>query len=290
MNVLVIGGTRYFGIYMINELLSEGYNVTIATRGITKDNFGDRVSRIIFERTDVNSIKKALTGKFFNVVYDKIAYCSDDVKNLLDNIECNRYILMSSASVYKLHLDTKENDFNPLEKKLVWCSRSDFPYDEIKRQAECALFQNYKNIDAIAVRYPFVIGKDDYTNRLYFYVEHIIKGIPMYIDSIDAQMGFIRSDEAGKFMAFLVDKNYSGPINGSSFGTISISEIINYMIKKTGRKAVLLNDGDKAPYNGAPDYSINTEKAESLGYEFSNLKDWVFDLIDYYIELISDNK
>ena len=31
MNILVIGGTRFFGIPMVNELLTAGHDVTIAT-------------------------------------------------------------------------------------------------------------------------------------------------------------------------------------------------------------------------------------------------------------------
>ena len=30
MKILVIGGTKFFGIHMVNELLSKGHNVTIA--------------------------------------------------------------------------------------------------------------------------------------------------------------------------------------------------------------------------------------------------------------------
>ena len=33
MKILVIGGTRYFGIHMVNKLLEQGHAVTIATRG-----------------------------------------------------------------------------------------------------------------------------------------------------------------------------------------------------------------------------------------------------------------
>lgn len=44
--------------------------------------------------------------------------------------------------------------------------------------------------------------------------------------------------------------------------------------------------GDDAPYNGEPEYSINTKKAEKLGFQFTNLKDWIYDLMDYYIELV----
>ena len=38
MRILVIGGTRYFGIHMVNKLLEQGHEVTIATRGKTPEN------------------------------------------------------------------------------------------------------------------------------------------------------------------------------------------------------------------------------------------------------------
>ena len=38
MKILVIGGTRYIGIHMVNKLLEQGHEVTIATRGKTPEN------------------------------------------------------------------------------------------------------------------------------------------------------------------------------------------------------------------------------------------------------------
>lgn len=285
MKILVLGGTRFFGIQMIEELLRQGHDITIATRQNTKDNFGDKVSRIKVERTDPVSMKNSFKGKKYDVVYDKIAYCSNDIKYAMDSIDHDKYIYMSSTSVYDpKKIDTREEDFNGIDKELIWCSRPDFPYDEIKRQAECALWQAYPNKNWIAVRYPFAIGEDDYTQRLLFYAEHTMKSIPMNIDNLNCQMGFIRSDEAGKFLAFLADKNFSGAVNGSAHGTISLNEVIHYVEDKTGTKAIITADGDNAPYNGEPEYSINTEKAENLGYKFSDLKDWIFDLLDHYIK------
>ena len=37
MKILVIGGTRYFGIHMVNKLLEQGHEVTIATHYHSKD-------------------------------------------------------------------------------------------------------------------------------------------------------------------------------------------------------------------------------------------------------------
>lgn len=287
MKILVIGGTRFFGIHMVNELIENGHDVTIATRGKTSDEYGDKVKRIIIERTNETSVKEALIGTHYDVVIDKIAYCSNDIRYVMDVVDCDKYIHMSSTSVYEpKHMNTVESDFDGTSKELIWCNRMDFPYEQIKRQAEYALWQKYSDRNWIAVRYPFAIGKDDYTKRLLFYVEHIMKSIPMNIDNLDYQMGFIRSDEAGRFMAFLVDKDVRGAINGSSEGTISIRELIDYVEKKTGSNAILCDEGEIAPYNGEPEYSINTDKAQSLGFRFSVLHDWIYELLDYYIQVV----
>lgn len=287
MKILVIGGTRFFGIHMVNELLEKGHDVTIATRGNASDEFGDKVKRIIMERTNEASVKEALRGTHYDVVIDKIAYCSNDIKYVMETVDCDKYIHMSSTSVYEpKHINTTESDFDGYSKELIWCDRGAFPYEQIKRQAEYALWQKYSDRNWIAVRYPFAIGKDDYTKRLLFYVEHVMKSIPMNIDNPDAQMGFIRSDEAGKFMAFLIDKDFRGAVNGCAKGTISLREIITYVEEKTGTKASLDENGDAAPYNGEPEYSINTDKAEVLGFEFSTLQDWIYELLDYYVQLV----
>lgn len=286
MKILVLGGTRFFGIHMVNDLIEKGHEVTIATRGNTPDFFGDSVTRIRFERTDEDSIKAVIAGTHYDVIIDKIAYCSNDIRKIMESADCEKYIYMSSTAVYNpLHPDTVEEDFDGMSGELIWCDRKDYPYDVIKRHAEYALWQKYPEKNWIAVRYPFVTGKDDYTTRLYFYVEHVMKQLPMKIDNLDSQMSFIRSDEAGEFLSFLVDKDFKGAVNGSSKGTVSIREILDYLKNETGLDAIISDDGEPAPYNGEPEYSINTSKAESLGYKFTDLKDWIYDLLDYYIDV-----
>lgn len=107
----------------------------------------------------------------------------------------------------------------------------------------------------------------------------------LYVDNLDAQMSFIRSEEAGKFLAFLAEKDMTGAVNGCSDGTISIREILDYVSEKTGKKPILSETGVEAPYNGTMEYSIHTGKAKKLGYDFLNVRDWMFELVDYYIEM-----
>ena len=130
MNILVIGGTRFFGIPMIEELLKSGHDVTIATRGLSADSFGSRVKRLILDRTDAQSVRNALSGRHFDVIIDKLAYCSNDIKSVMDAADFDRYIQMSTTAVYDLkHINTMESDFDVLAKELVWCDRPDLRTD-----------------------------------------------------------------------------------------------------------------------------------------------------------------
>lgn len=273
------------GVHTVRALLKNGHSVAIATRGLKPDNFGDKVTRIAVDHTNAQSLKDVLANQYFDVVCDSLAYCSNDIKYILDAVHCRRYITTSSTAIYKKHTNTTENEFDPLRYPLKWCGRADYPYDEIKRQAECALFQAYPAQNAAAVRFPFVIGKDDYTKRLYFYVEHTVKGIPMFVDNLQNQMGFIQSKEAGQFIAWLAEQKYIGAVNGSSSGTISIAQILDYVEKKANCKAILCSDGDSAPYNGEPEYSINTDLAKKLGFTFTPLQNWIYSLLDEYIQM-----
>ncbi len=287
MEILVLGGTRFFGVHIVENLVQNGHTVTVATRGNKKSTFQDKVSHIIVDHLNYEQMKQVFQGKKYDVVYDNIAYCPNDIKYTLDSINCEKYIFMSSTSVYDLKWDVKEDDFNSRDYNYKWTDRSQQNYKEGKRCAEAALTEHYADMKSTMVRYPFVIGRDDYTKRLFFYVEHVMKEIPMHIDNVNCQMGFISSEDAGRFLAFLADKHIIGAINGCSNGTISLREIINYIEKKTGKTAIINSDGEEAPYNSTGDYSINTNQAKEAGFIFTDLKEWIYDLLNYYIKIIN---
>ena len=280
MNVLVLGGTRFFGRHLVRQLLADGHAVTIATRGRTPDDFGDRVRRVTVDRTNADEMRKTFANAAFDVVCDNIAYCSNDVRNLLSVVSCGRYVLTSSASVYEERMDTPESDFDPTHGELIWGDRTAFSYDEGKRQAERAAFLAYPSLPTVAVRFPYVIGPDDYTRRLAFYVEHIAQGRPMFVDDWDSQLAFVRSDEAGAFLARLADADFVGPINGGSVGTISLREVATYLREKTGRDALQQPDGDPGPYNGGSSFSLDVARASERGLHFTPLRKWLFTLLD----------
>ena len=76
MKILVIDGTRYFGIHMVKQLLEQGHKVIIATRGKTPDSYGNKVERITIQRTNKESMRETLQGKHFDGVAVKSAFVS----------------------------------------------------------------------------------------------------------------------------------------------------------------------------------------------------------------------
>lgn len=69
--------------------------------------------RIVVERTSETSMKNALRDKRYDIIIDKIAYCSNDIKYVMQTVDCDKYILMSSTSVYEpKHMDAVESDFD----------------------------------------------------------------------------------------------------------------------------------------------------------------------------------
>ncbi|MCR5650331.1 MAG: NAD-dependent epimerase/dehydratase family protein [Lachnospiraceae bacterium] len=281
MNILVVGGTRFFGIPMVSKLITDGHDVTVATRGQHRDPFEGKCRHIVMDRDDPESVKKALDKYEFDTVIDKISYCSNDVKNLLQNLSCKKYIQMSSCAVYReAKTGIKEEDFDTASYELKWEGRSG-DYPEGKRQAERAALEFVDASKCLFVRYPVVMGEHDHTGRIEFYVNHITGGIPMYVDNMDVRMPFIHEKEAGEFIAHLAGLDVTGAVNGSSEGSITMRQFIGYIENKTGKKAVFDNKGEAAPYNGTlADVSYDTTKAEKTDFKFSAVDEWIYGLLD----------
>ncbi len=288
MNILVIGGTRFFGIPMVHRLIERGDDVTIATRGLAADDFGDRVKRIRLDISDEQSARGALNGRQYDVVIDKMGYCSNEIKWILESLRCDRFIHMSTAGVYQMdHFGITEDEFDGRQGELVWCDRRELPYDDVKRNAERVLCQLYPDLNWVSVRSPFVLGKNDYTRRLLFYVERTLTGRPIAVDNLDNRFSVCACNELSDFLVFLTDSTVRGPVNACAEGVISLREILNYIEDRTGRCPRLSLEGDVAPYNGTRDNSLNTNRAKIAGFAFDDVHTWIYRLLDYYIDEVS---
>ncbi|MCL1695281.1 MULTISPECIES: NAD-dependent epimerase/dehydratase family protein [unclassified Lysinibacillus] len=285
MNVLVLGGTRFFGKKLVELCLQNGHSVTILTRGQSGNPFGTKVKQLIVNRDDADSLSKALASTTWDIVYDNICYSPNEALNICEILEgkTKKLVFTSTLSTYEIDGIIKtEEDFNPYNYEVRMGNREDFSYGEGKRQAEAVLFKE-ATFPVVAVRFPIVMGENDYTRRLHFHVERILQEQPISLPNIDAKMSFITDDEAAAFLYFAGTTPIEGPYNATAAGAISLKDLLGLIEETTGKHAKISlvggDDKSQSPYGVPADWYMSTTKAESAGFTFSQLHDWLPSLV-----------
>ncbi len=283
--ILVLGGTRFFGRKLVEQLLEEGHQVTIVTRGQLANPFGEHVQHMIVDRKDTDAFAQAMEGQAYDIVYDNICYSPNDAKAFCDifNGKVGKLVFTSTLSTYDADGKGKtEADFDPYTYGILMGESNDFTYGEGKRQAEAVFFQNAK-FPVVAVRFPIVLGEDDYTERLHFHVERVAKEKPIGFVNMDAEMSFITAEEAGRFLKWAGFSDAEGPYNATAAGKISLKGLMDLIEKAVGKRAKIAlvgNDEIRSPYAIPASWYMTTEKAEGEGFVFSKLDDWLPVLIE----------
>ncbi|WP_172252671.1 NAD-dependent epimerase/dehydratase family protein [Saccharibacillus deserti] len=283
-NMLVLGGTRFFGKLLVEKLLEAGHTVTIATRGTTEDPFGDRVKRIRVDRTDESALAAAVQGQYWDVVYDNICYQADEARAAIRVFtgRVGRYVLTSSLSVYETgSAEVKEEQVNTASMEIPPSPVGQVPYGEGKAQAEAVFFREAP-FAAAAARLPIVLGPHDYTKRLHFHIDRIQNGTSFVMPNTQARICFIHEEEAADFLKWLGESGVTGPFNAASAGRPRLRELLAVIDRETGGRAIVLPEGpdsEGSPFGIPGDWTMDTSRAEEAGFVFRNLDDWLPDLV-----------
>ena len=284
-NVLVLGGTRFFGKNLVELLLKEHIKVTLLTRGQTEDEFGDQVERIVVDRADAVALEKAIGDQQYDVVYDNICFNPQQAREAVSIFQhkAKRYILTSSLSVYDFGKDVlHEHDVDTHHYTIDEDPEAQLSYGEGKRQAEAVFFQQ-ADFPVAAVRFPIVLGPNDYTKRLHFHVERVLSGKVIGISNLEANMNFIHEQEAAAFLFWLgISSDLTGPVNARSDGEVSLRELVQWIEQGTEQQAIIQSETEEeaqSPF-GVPDsWIMATSKAKQAGFSFYILSEWMPALI-----------
>ncbi|MDG5786349.1 NAD-dependent epimerase/dehydratase family protein [Evansella sp. AB-P1] len=288
--ILVLGGTRFFGKRLVQKLIENGDKVTIATRGETKDSFGNSVNRLKVDRFNRRSMERAFDDETWDVIYDQICFSPDDARDALEIFEgkVKKYVLTSTLSVYPF--DEKalkvEKDFDPFVYDLEDGRKEDFEYGEGKRLAEAVLLQE-ATFPVVAPRPPIVLGLDDYTERLQYYVRKILSDEVIGIDDSDTKLSFVEAGDLAEFLFWVGFQNLNGPVNTSAPDQITLGEMIKVIEKKIGKKGKVEQPkmkSESSPMNFPVSIYQDVSMAKAAGYEFMPLSQWFEPLIEQIVE------
>lgn len=282
--ILVIGGTRFFGKRLVEKLLQQQHELTLITRGKLPEIFQGKVQHLQCDRTDKSALINAIGDRQFDLVYDNVNFTPQDAKEAVEIFKgkTSRYIFTSTLSVHEADGIPKiEEDFNPTTYPIFLGERTEFTYAEGKRQSEAVFFQQ-ASFPVVAVRFPIVMGEDDYTKRLLFHTERIKNHQAISFMNIDANMGFISAEEAAEFLVWVGQEKFEGPIHAAANGLISNKELVQLIEEISGQQATIALAGvedTKSPYSIPKSWYMKTNFAQKLGFEFSDLHNWLPTLI-----------
>jgi nucleoside-diphosphate-sugar epimerase len=186
MQVLVIGGTKYFGKLIVRRLLARGDRVTLFTRGNTRPEFWDQVEPILGDRKDHAAFEAALAGRTFDAVIDQQAYTKEDQKSAVRALagRVGHYVLTSTISVYydgyiDFHATCPIREADLRLDPIGW----DHPeghdgYSVGKRHCEKVLLA-HPDFPSTAIRVPPVLGPEDWTLRFWLLLQRVLDGGPL---------------------------------------------------------------------------------------------------------------
>ncbi len=204
MNVLILGGTRYVGLRVIERLIKKKLNLWVASRKkIEYSNF------VFVDRKSSESLNQVLTKNKFDIIIDFICFSSFDAKILCELLSKLNYVppnllVISTTYVYSLPYELsndmifRESSFDP--KKAIYSlkDRPEVDYAQGKREMESYLYNNYNNEKLTILRFPVVLGSDDYTGRTNYYFELIKENNKKNISNINNKTNYILSDSAAQ--------------------------------------------------------------------------------------------
>jgi len=180
--ILVIGGTLFIGRALVKELLKAGHEVSILHRR-PKHDLGKKVANITADRNSPESLKKALAGKSFDIVFDNAydwergttaAQVEATARACGDHPE--RYVFMSSVAAYGDGLNHHEGDA---------LAPDDHPdaYVRNKAMSERSLFRMHQRngFPVVTLRPPFIYGPGNPYYREAFFWDRIREGRPVIL-------------------------------------------------------------------------------------------------------------
>ncbi|MGB3511600.1 MAG: NAD-dependent epimerase/dehydratase family protein [Microcoleaceae cyanobacterium] len=101
MRILIMGGTRFIGVYLTKILVEKGHEVVLFNRG-NKPTPITGITEIHGDRTDAAQLKEKLASEKFDAIFDNNGRQLTDTKPLAEIFKdrVKHFVYMSSAGVY----------------------------------------------------------------------------------------------------------------------------------------------------------------------------------------------
>ena len=171
MRILIMGGTRFIGVYLTKILVEQGHEVVLFNRG-NKPAPVDGVKQIKGDRTDASQLKNKLSQEQCDAVFDNNGRELSDTQPLAELFKdrVKHFIYMSSAGVY-----LKSDQLPHVEGDAV------DPKTRHKGKHETEAYLTQLGLPWTSIRPTYIYGSQNYNDLEAWFFDRIVRDRPIPI-------------------------------------------------------------------------------------------------------------
>ena len=172
MRILIMGGTRFIGVYLTQLLVEQGHEVVLFNRGNRPAPSLEGVGQIIGDRTDATQLKAKLSQENFDVIFDNNGRELTDTQPLAEIFQerVQHFVYMSSAGVYLKSDQLPHVEGDPVD-----------PKSRHKGKHETEAYLTQLGLPFTSIRPTYIYGPRNYNELEGWFFDRIVRDRPIPI-------------------------------------------------------------------------------------------------------------
>lgn len=218
MRLLVIGGTKFVGRFIVAAALARGHQVTLLHRGRSGPGLFPEAEHLLVDRDDAEAMTSVLAGRTFDGCVDVSAYFPRQVRTLAAALggRGGHHVYVSSVSAYADPPGPGADESNPLAVLADETveEMTNETYGGLKAACERAAAEAYGAEGLTVIRPTYVIGPFDPTGRFPRWVDRIRRGGDVLAPGpADAPVQVVDGRDQAEVVINLAEKARAGAFN-----------------------------------------------------------------------------
>jgi nucleoside-diphosphate-sugar epimerase len=171
MRILIMGGTRFIGVYLTQVLVERGHEVVLFNRG-NKPAPVEGVQQIQGDRQDANQLKEKLLRESFDAVFDNNGRELSDTQPLVEIFKgkIRHFVYVSSAGVYLKSDQMPHREGDPVD-----------PNSRHKGKHHTEAYLAESGIPWTSIRPTYIYGPQNYNDLEAWFFDRIVRDCPILI-------------------------------------------------------------------------------------------------------------
>ncbi|MGL5944397.1 MAG: NAD-dependent epimerase/dehydratase family protein [Waterburya sp.] len=171
MRILIMGGTRFIGVYLTKILVEQGHEVVLFNRGNNPVPV-EGVTQIQGDRRDASQLKEKLAGESFDAIFDNNGRELSDTQPLVEifNGKVKHFVYVSSAGVYLKSQQMPHREGDAVD-----------PNSRHKGKHHTEAYLAESGIPWTSIRPVYIYGPQNYNDLEAWFFDRLVRDRPLPI-------------------------------------------------------------------------------------------------------------